>query len=62
MRSKVYTHILRKWTFLSSTLGGVGGQTCRSYAVHNKAELSTLLEDETFGKADVVQFSGDHHR
>ncbi|KAF8523212.1 pyruvate decarboxylase [Gautieria morchelliformis] len=42
-------------TSLLSTLGGIEDKTCRSYTVRNKGELSTLLEDETFGKADGIQ-------
>ncbi|KAF8580115.1 pyruvate decarboxylase [Ramaria rubella] len=44
-----------KWTSLLSTLGATEGKTCRSFTVKSKGELSALLEDEAFGKADVIQ-------
>lgn len=44
-----------KWTSLLSTLGGVEGETCQSYTVKTKQELSDLLDDETFAKADKIQ-------
>jgi pyruvate decarboxylase len=50
-----FTLLFREWTSLLSTLGGIEGKTCRSYAVRTKEELSTLLKDEKFGKADMIQ-------
>ncbi|KZT42636.1 pyruvate decarboxylase [Sistotremastrum suecicum HHB10207 ss-3] len=44
-----------KWTTILSTLGGVEGQTCQSYTVGTKQELTTLLNNATFAKADKIQ-------
>lgn len=44
-----------KWTQLLSVFGGIEGQTCRSYKVETKNELSDLLANESFAKADVIQ-------
>ena len=44
-----------KWTTLLTALGGTEGQTCQSYTVNTKTELSNLLDDEAFAKADKIQ-------
>ncbi|KAI9058230.1 pyruvate decarboxylase [Trametes sanguinea] len=44
-----------KWTKLLDTLGGEEGKTCKSYTVRTKQELSNLLDDATFARADVIQ-------
>ncbi|KAL7280039.1 hypothetical protein ACG7TL_006453 [Trametes sanguinea] len=44
-----------KWTKLLDTLGGEEGKTCKSYTVRTKQELSDLLDDATFARADVIQ-------
>ncbi|GJJ13273.1 hypothetical protein Clacol_007524 [Clathrus columnatus] len=44
-----------KWTELLSTFGGIEGQTCCSYKVETKQELSTLLDSNHFAKAEVIQ-------
>ena len=36
-------------------MGGVEGETCQSYLVRTKTELSTLLDNEEFAKADKIQ-------
>ncbi|KAI0369373.1 pyruvate decarboxylase [Pilatotrama ljubarskyi] len=43
------------WTKLLDTLGGEEGKTCKSYTVRTKQELSDLLDDPAFAKADVIQ-------
>ena len=45
----------RKWTQLLETFGGEEGKSCKSYTVRTKQELSNLLDDPTFAKADVIQ-------
>ncbi|KAI0770183.1 pyruvate decarboxylase [Fomes fomentarius] len=44
-----------KWTQLLETLGGEEGKTVKSYTVRTKQELSNLLDDATFAKAEVIQ-------
>ncbi|KAI0333709.1 pyruvate decarboxylase [Cubamyces sp. BRFM 1775] len=44
-----------KWTQLLETFGGEEGKSCKSYTVRTKQELSNLLDDPTFAKADVIQ-------
>ena len=44
-----------EWTSLLSTFGGVEGRTCQSYTVRTKTELSRLLDDEAFARADKIQ-------
>lgn len=53
--SCTFTLLFRKWTSLLSALGGIEGKSCRSYTVRTKKELSTLLDDEQFGNAAIVQ-------
>jgi pyruvate decarboxylase len=36
-------------------MGGVEGKTCQSYTVKTKTELSNLLDDPAFAKADKIQ-------
>ncbi|KAI0688327.1 pyruvate decarboxylase [Cytidiella melzeri] len=43
------------WTALLSTLGGIEGKSCQSYTVKNKTELSSLLDNTEFAKADKIQ-------
>ena len=38
-----------------STFGGVEGKTCQSYTVTTKTELSNLLDNPEFAKADKIQ-------
>ena len=45
----------RKWTKLLETMGGVEGETCQSYTVRTKSELSALLDDAAFARADKIQ-------
>ena len=47
--------VCRKWTNLLDTLGGEEGKTAKSYTVRTKQELSDLLDDPTFAKAEVIQ-------
>ncbi len=47
--------VCRKWTQLLETFGGEEGKTAKSYRVTTKQELSSLLDDETFAKAEVIQ-------
>ncbi|KAK7048297.1 pyruvate decarboxylase [Favolaschia claudopus] len=44
-----------KWTSLLSVLGDQDGTLSKSYTVNNKEELSALLQDATFAKADKIQ-------
>ncbi|EKM51580.1 uncharacterized protein PHACADRAFT_261809 [Phanerochaete carnosa HHB-10118-sp] len=44
-----------KWTKLLETMGGVEGETCQSYTVKTKDELSQLLDNAEFAKADKIQ-------
>ncbi|KAI8994177.1 pyruvate decarboxylase [Trametes punicea] len=44
-----------KWTKLLDTFGGEEGKTCKSYTVRSKKELSALLDDPAFAKAEVIQ-------
>ncbi|KAF7796304.1 hypothetical protein EIP86_007481 [Pleurotus ostreatoroseus] len=44
-----------EWTSLLSTMGGAEGRSCQSYTVRTKTELSRLLEDEKFARADKIQ-------
>ncbi|PSS06588.1 hypothetical protein PHLCEN_2v3646 [Hermanssonia centrifuga] len=44
-----------KWTSLLTAFGGTEGETCQSYTVKTKSELSKLLDDETFARADKIQ-------
>ncbi|KAI0345910.1 pyruvate decarboxylase [Trametopsis cervina] len=43
------------WTALLSAFGGIEGKTCQSYTVKNKPELSALLDNPDFAKADKIQ-------
>lgn len=43
------------WTSLLKTLGDPDETLSRSYTVHNKAELSDLLEDANFARAEKMQ-------
>ena len=36
-------------------MGGAEGRSCQSYTVRTKTELSRLLEDEKFARADKIQ-------
>ena len=45
----------RDWTALLKTMGGTEGLTCQSYTVRTKTELSRLLDDEKFARADKIQ-------
>ncbi|PFH53957.1 hypothetical protein AMATHDRAFT_752 [Amanita thiersii Skay4041] len=55
-KEREYNDIVNwRWTELLNTLGDVDGRSSRSYSVKTKAELSKLLDDETFGKADKIQ-------
>lgn len=36
-------------------MGGVEGETCQSYLVRTKTELSNLLDNTEFAKADKIQ-------
>lgn len=45
----------RKWTALLEAMGGTEGKTCQSYTVRTKSELSQLLDNEEFAKADKIQ-------
>ena len=36
-------------------MGGEEGKTCQSYLVKTKTELSNLLDNEEFAKADNIQ-------
>ena len=36
-------------------MGGIEGKTCQSYTVKTKTELSNLLDDPAFAKADKIQ-------
>jgi len=44
-----------KWTSLLTVLGDLDGTLSQSYTVHNKAELSSLLDNEEFAKASKIQ-------
>jgi pyruvate decarboxylase len=44
-----------KWTSLLNVLGDTEGTLSKSYTVHNKTELNSLLEDETFASAEKIQ-------
>ncbi|KAF8635899.1 hypothetical protein AX15_000078 [Amanita polypyramis BW_CC] len=44
-----------KWTSLLNDLGDLDGKRSRSYSVKTTHELSALLEDEIFNKADKMQ-------
>lgn len=44
-----------RWTKLLEVMGGVEGETCKSYTVHTKDEFSKLLDDESFARADKIQ-------
>lgn len=45
------------WSFTSlmKALGDIDGTRSKSYAVNTKAELDSLLNDETFASANVMQ-------
>ena len=55
MNAHILTHAYRRWTKLLETFGGEEGKTVKSYQVRNKEELSNLLDDSTFAKAEVIQ-------
>lgn len=44
-----------KWTSLLTVLGDLDGSKSKSYTVHNKTELSALLDDATFASANKIQ-------
>ena len=44
-----------KWTKLLEAMGGTEGETCQSYTVKTKTELSNLLDNESFARADKIQ-------
>lgn len=44
-----------KWTSLLNSFGDLDGKRSRSYTVKTTHELSVLLEDEDFKKADKIQ-------
>lgn len=44
-----------KWTSLLTVLGDLDGTKSKSYTVHDKTELSNLLDDASFAKADKIQ-------
>ncbi|KAI0670914.1 pyruvate decarboxylase [Trametes maxima] len=44
-----------RWTKLLETFGAEEGKSAKSYTVRTKDELSALLDDPTFAKADVIQ-------
>ncbi|KAJ6584893.1 thiamine diphosphate-binding protein [Mycena capillaripes] len=44
-----------KWTSLLSVLGDAEGTLSKSYTVHNKDELSALLDDASFAQASKIQ-------
>ncbi|KAG5638174.1 hypothetical protein H0H81_001471 [Sphagnurus paluster] len=44
-----------EWTGLLKVLGDPQEKISRTYTVRTKEELSTLLDDETFAKTDMVQ-------
>lgn len=54
IRSRIRT-TCRNWTSLLTAFGGVEGETCQSYTVKTKTELSDLLDNEAFAKADKIQ-------
>ncbi|KAL4251922.1 Pyruvate decarboxylase [Abortiporus biennis] len=43
------------WTKLLGTFGGIEGTSCQSYTVRTKDELSALLDNAEFAKADKIQ-------
>ena len=43
------------WTRLLDTFGAPDGVRSRSYVARTRGELEALLDDETFGRADVIQ-------
>lgn len=43
------------WTGLLGVLGDADGTRSKSYTVHNKEELSALLDDASFAQADKIQ-------
>ena len=45
----------RKWTALLEAMGGIEGETCQSYTVRTKSELSDLLDSDAFARADKIQ-------
>ena len=47
--------VIRKWTKLLDVLGGEEGKTAKSYTVRTKQELSNLLDDPAFAKAETIQ-------
>ena len=55
MNAHIIACICRRWTKLLETFGGEEGKTVKSYQVRNKQELSDLLDDSTFAKAEVIQ-------
>ena len=44
-----------RWTKLLEVMGGVEGETCQSYTVRTKTELSNLLDAPAFARADRIQ-------
>lgn len=44
-----------KWTSLLNVLGDATGKVTRSYTVHSQDELSKLLDDPKFARADKMQ-------
>lgn len=55
-RTRKYNDIQNwNWTRLLDTFGAPDGVRSRSYTVRTQAELSDLLDDTTFAKAEVIQ-------
>ena len=54
-RRSCLTLVCRRWTKLLETFGAEEGKNAKSYRVTTKQELSNLLDDETFAKAEVIQ-------
>jgi len=56
MSIRKYNDIVNwKWTGLFNVLGDATGTLSKTYTVNTKAELSALLDDQTFAKADKIQ-------
>jgi pyruvate decarboxylase len=54
--SRKYNDITNwKWTSLFNVFGDDDGKKSQTFTVHNKAELSTLLDNEKFANADKIQ-------
>jgi pyruvate decarboxylase len=44
-----------QWTALLNVFGDTDGKRSRSYTVHTKAQVSALLDDPAFQRADKIQ-------